>query len=322
MITRRAGGPAGAGAASGTGAAVSAALAAGVASPAEGAGTEAVAGGGAACTAGPAEAAASPGADVGAAVLGAAAAGAVATMGRSAGGTATGRSTEAAAGATATTGGRAITGPTGGLLAMAGTGGFATIFACWRGRGTIRRGAGACAAAGAWGTTGALGAAAATTRGGVELADGATTAGRCGGGTAFTAASACLRSRIAFSASPGLDTLDRSNFGLLSAACRPAPPLRPPFLKYSRTLSAWSASIELEWVLPDTPIASSASRIGLLFTSSSRARSLIRTLLIRPFSLPCALSCSYRPHRGLTLHYRYYPRNRRLRVPGKAVPRG
>jgi hypothetical protein len=90
---------------------------------------------------------------------------------------------------------------------------------------------------------------------------------------------------MALSASPGLETLERSNFGLLSAGCLLAVLLRPPFLKYSRTLSAWSASMELEWVFPVTPMASSASRIGLLLTSSSRARSLIRTLLIRPFSL-------------------------------------
>ena len=36
--------------------------------------------------------------------------------------------------------------------------------------------------------------------------------------------------------------------------------------------SAWSSSMELEWVFPDTPMASSASRIGLLFTSNSRAK--------------------------------------------------
>jgi hypothetical protein len=95
---------------------------------------------------------------------------------------------------------------------------------------------------------------------------------------------------MALSASPGLDTLERSNFGLVSTGCLVAPLLLPPFLKYSRTLSAWSASIELEWVFPDTPIASSASRIGLLFTSSSRARSLIRTLLIRPFLFPARLA--------------------------------
>jgi hypothetical protein len=44
-------------------------------------------------------------------------------------------------------------------------------------------------------------------------------------------------------------------------------------------------------------------------TSSSRARSLIRTLLIRPFSflLPCALSCSYQPHGGLNLYCKCSP---------------
>jgi hypothetical protein len=89
---------------------------------------------------------------------------------------------------------------------------------------------------------------------------------------------------MAFRASPGLETLERSNFGLLSTGCLFAVLLLPPFLKYSRTLSAWSSSMELEWVFPVTPIASSASKIGLLLTSSSRARSLIRTLLIRPFS--------------------------------------
>lgn len=106
--------------------------------------------------------------------------------------------------------------------------------------------------------------------------------------------SACLRSRIAFRASPGLETLDRSNRGLVSAAGLLADVPRLPPLKYPRTRSAWSASIELECVLPVTPSASSASRIGLLFTSSSRAKSLIRTLLIRPFSVaPCAVSWSY-----------------------------
>jgi hypothetical protein len=94
---------------------------------------------------------------------------------------------------------------------------------------------------------------------------------------------------MALRASPGLETLERSNFGLLSACGLLEELLLPPFLKYSRTLSAWSASMELEWVFPVTPIASSASRIGLLLTSSSRAKSLIRTLLIRPFSFFAAL---------------------------------
>jgi hypothetical protein len=209
---------------------------------------------------------------------------------------------------------------------MAGAGGGMTMFACGRGCGTTRRG---WAGGGVWEPVWELvwellwepvwgcdvaavaGGAAVATLGGAAAAavaedGGATTAvGR--GGAALAAVSACLRSRIALRASPGLETLERSNFGLLSAGCLFAVLLLPPFLKYSRTLSAWSASMELEWVFPVTPIASSASRIGLLFTSNSRARSLIRTLLIRPFSLPCALSCSYQPHGGLNLYCKCYP---------------
>jgi hypothetical protein len=45
------------------------------------------------------------------------------------------------------------------------------------------------------------------------------------------AASACLRSRIALSASPGFDTFDRSNFGFASAAGLFALTLRFPPLK-------------------------------------------------------------------------------------------
>ena len=131
------------------------------------------------------------------------------------------------------------------------------------------------ATGGATATLGAAGAAA------TVAGDATTAVGR--GGVALAVASACLRSRMALSASPGFDMLERSKRGL-GSACRDVGALRPPPLKYSRTLSAWSASMELEWVFPLTPIASSASRIGLLFTSSSRARSLIRTLLIRPFS--------------------------------------
>jgi len=41
----------------------------------------------------------------------------------------------------------------------------------------------------------------------------ATTAGGRGGGIDRAVASACLRSRIAFNASPGFETFDRSNFG-------------------------------------------------------------------------------------------------------------
>lgn len=111
------------------------------------------------------------------------------------------------------------------------------------------------------------------------------TAGRAmTGGAAFAAASACLRSRIAFSASPGFETFDRSNLGRSCCLDAPAPPVRLPPVRYARTFSASSASIELECVFFSvTPTAVKASRIDLLFTSSSRARSLIRTLLIRSF---------------------------------------
>jgi hypothetical protein len=126
-----------------------------------------------------------------------------------------------------------MTGPAGGLLAMAGVaGGGATIFAACRGCGTMRRGAGvAVAGADAAGAAEAAGAAA---RGagaaGAEDGGAATTAlGR--GGAALAAASACLRSRIAFSASPGFETFERSNFGLISDACLLALEVRFPLLK-------------------------------------------------------------------------------------------
>jgi hypothetical protein len=57
-----------------------------------------------------------------------------------------------------------------------------------------------------------------------------TTAGR-EGGAALTAASACLRSRIALTASPGFETLERSNFGLFSTAGLFGLVARPPDLK-------------------------------------------------------------------------------------------
>jgi hypothetical protein len=261
MMTRRMGGPEGAGFST-TG---SAAETVGASA------TEATAGGGAGATTGASDGVAGTAASTGGGAGGA---------GFAAGGATTGT----ACGGVTDTGGRAITGPTGGLLAMAGAAGGATMLACGRGCGTMRRGSGApwgCDSGVAAGKEAALGAAAEAA--GTEAGGATTAVGR--GGAALAAASACLRSRIALSASPGLETLERSNFGLLSTGCLVAELLLPPFLKYSLTLSAWSASMELEWVFPVTPIASSASRIGLLLTSSSRARSLIRTLLIRPFSV-------------------------------------
>lgn len=113
---------------------------------------------------------------------------------------------------------------------------------------------------------------------------GLATAGRgaAAGGAYLAASWACLRSRIAFRASPGLETCDRlkAAAGALSAF-RLAPEGRVPRVKKPRTFSASSSSIELECVFFSvTPTAVKASRMDLLLTSSSRARSLIRTLLI------------------------------------------
>ena len=212
----------------------------------------------------------------------------------------------ATAGGVATTGGLATTGPVAGRFAIAG--GATITGAAGRGRGTIRRGAGtvgaavATTAAGVGAGLGAAGGAAVTagraTTGGAVTAT--ATVGR--GGAALAAASACLRSRIAFSASPGLETFARLKAGLVSAIGFAVAADRDPRLKYARTFSASSSSMELECVFFSvTPTAIRASRIGLLLTSSSRARSLIRTLLIRPFSFHCALSCSYQPHVGVVV---------------------
>ncbi len=128
---------------------------------------------------------------------------------------------------------------------------------------------------------------------------GAATAGRCGGtaaaGRECACCSACLRSRIAFSASPGLEIFERSILGSPAAAAERAPLDGEPPRRYTRTRAASSSSSELECVFFSvTPTAVKASRIDLLLTSSSRAKSLIRTLLIRPlFATPCRLSRSY-----------------------------
>jgi hypothetical protein len=175
-------------------------------------------------------------------------------------------------------------------------------------RGATTTGCNACVGTGSTGagaagraTTGAAGAAA--TSGG-RLAGGPTaTTGRCcagadatrgcaDGGTATGRPLACwlacsLRSWIAFRTSPGFFTCDRSILGRsplpLSWRWLDEGP-RPPRLKCTRTRSASSPSSELEWVFFSvTPTSSRTSRIARLFTSSSLAKSLIRTLLIRPF---------------------------------------
>jgi len=173
----------------------------------------------------------------------------------------------------APTGGRATTTVVcSGRDAMAGGegGGATTALEGWRGCGITVFFAGTTVASGA---------------GAADLAAGCT--GSTTAAVFFAGAgapdSAALRARMAFSASPGLETPERSNFGS-AAAFAPDFAEGRPLVRYSRTFAASSNSMELEWVfVAVTPTAVSASRMDLLFTSSSRARSLIRTLLIRPF---------------------------------------
>jgi hypothetical protein len=217
-----------------------------------------------------------------------------------------------AAGEAAETGGRATTGPAGGLAAMAGAaGGAVTMFGAWRGCGTMRRGAGGSGRDGA-GAAGDVAGAALTggrTAAGVAGAalavgvgaDGGLTAVTAGGGAAWGDA-ACgrgagrsassLRCWIAFRTSPGFCTRDQSIRCAppLSFFADAEPPLRPlPRWKCARTRCASSPSSELECVFGSvTPTSRSTSRIALLLTSSSLAKSLMRTLLIRPFTLAFA----------------------------------
>ena len=185
----------------------------------------------------------------------------------------TGRVIGARAGTTgcAGSGGDGAATTTGGATATGGGGATTTC------------GAGACTGGGGGATTTGAGRAGSSTRGGAT----ATTAGRSGAtttaGRGGPDCSACRRAISARATSPGLDACDRSNFGLVSPeAEEPRDDERPP-VKCLRTFSASSSSMELEWVFFSwTPTAVSASRMLLLLTSSSRARSLIRTLLIRP----------------------------------------
>src|SRR5277367_1464800 len=137
-------------------------------------------------------------------------------------------------------------------------------------------------------TGGAAGVAAATGR----TEGGATVAGAC-----------CFR--IAFRTSPGLEILERSILVLISSLstrlgrdCREEVWASLAERKYARTFSASCSSTELECVFFSvTPTSGSASRIALLLTSSSLARSLIRILLIRPFFPPDSpAKSSYQPH--------------------------
>jgi hypothetical protein len=145
----------------------------------------------------------------------------------------------------------------------------------------------------AGGTTGLIVGAAGATLGSAEKL------GRAGG------AAASWRWVKAFSTSPGREILDKSILVLNSSSPRGA---REGFAtavcpsdeerSLIRTFSASCSSRELECVFFSvTPTSSNTSRMALLLTSSSLAKSLIRTLLIRPF-LYSAFALSL--HRGLT----------------------
>lgn len=163
--------------------------------------------------------------------------------------------------------------------AATGSGGAATTLG-----GAGGSGGGATGLAGATGAGGGVAGFAATGAGDAGFA--ATGGGVAG--LAGTAGAVCF-CRIAFSASPGLEIWEKSNFGLSSSspAARRAgldEELPPPWRKCALTLSASSTLMELECVFFSvTPTCGRTSRIALLLTSSSLARSLIRILsTIRP----------------------------------------
>jgi hypothetical protein len=109
-----------------------------------------------------------------------------------------------------------------------------------------------------------------------------------GGVGAFAMAGASGAAPAFFSRamSPGLEIFEKSIFGLGSSFGGAAAALLP-FAKKARTRTASSSSTELEWVFFSvTPTLGRTSRIALLFTSSSLARSLIRIFDIRPAFLP------------------------------------
>lgn len=145
------------------------------------------------------------------------------------------------------------------------------------------------AAAGGAATTFSTGGAGGCGAGGFAATGGTTTGGFGAGGG--VGASALRRSKLA--TSPGLEICERSILVLISDSPERDPPSRPEAeappcpAKCLRTRSASSASIELECVFFSvTPTKVRTSRMALLLTSNSLARSLIRTLLIRPVFSP------------------------------------
>jgi len=251
-------------------------------------------GGGAAGLAGFAEAA-----DTGTAGgVGGAAGGAAACTGASAGALCGGMGV-AGGRAGAETDGVVAAGVAGGLTAggaggaAGGAGGLITGRATLCGvmnRGAGVGGAGGVAGRGAGGVT--VAAAGGATAAGFVSTGGV--AGRTGGGAAAAAVGVCCCLAICFNTSPGLEMCERSILVLISSASRPVRWERDgdacaslAARKWARTFSASCSSTELECVFFSvTPTATRTSRIALLLTSSSLARSLIRILLIRPFFAP------------------------------------
>ena len=227
-----------------------------------------------------------------------------------AGGTAEGRTTTGVAGgteATAAPAGRGATAPArGGAATGAGRAAAAVAAETNVGRGPVcgrtRRGAADSAGGSAVLAGAALAAEPRAAAGAPALAGGATVtaAGAALGGADFAAASAFLRSRMSRAASPGLLTPERLMAGsALAGTGRAAPLGRVPLVSRARTLTASSSSMELECVFFSvTPTAVRASRISLLLTSSSRARSLMRTLLIQSFFQGPAIRAQVVPLRG------------------------
>jgi hypothetical protein len=215
-----------------------------------------------------------------------------AATGGAAGGAETVIDGAAGGGATTAAGGIAGRGGavTGGGAGVAGATGFSTTGATTAGRaGGTMGGITGVAGEGVGLATGGATAGFATTKGGA--------AGLAGG----AAVSFCCV--MALSTSPGREMCERSILVLISSSPRSGRaalaaglcPSDEPRM-WTRTFSASCSSRELECVFFSvTPTSGSASRMALLLTSSSLARSLIRTLLIRPFVYPAlclGLHCS------------------------------
>jgi len=126
---------------------------------------------------------------------------------------------------------------------------------------------------------GACGLAAGGAAAGLLTVGGAVAAGRTGGAGGWCCC--CSLSLSSRATSPGLEILERSIFGLMSEEGVLSLTAEPDLAaKCLRTRSASSSSRELEWVFFSvTPTSSRTSRIALLFTSSSLARSLIRIFI-------------------------------------------